>query len=101
MKFNVADITAYLYETTCWPDRNWETKEVITDENGLKTYTVKAMVSNLKRTEIIEVRIKAQDNPIAGIDALTPIKFTGAYINMGIYKDKPFAKLWAEAVKKA
>lgn len=107
MKFPINDFTAQLFETTCWPKRNWDTKEVITDENGNATYTVKAVVPSGKRTEIVDVLVKAQSNPVEGIDALAPIKITGAHVSMGTYydkkdkKDKKYANLYAEAVKKA
>lgn len=101
MKFQIADFTAQLFETTCWPKKNWDTKEVITDENGNKTYTVKTLVSNGKRSEIIDVLVKAQSNPVEGIDALSLIKFTGVYVSMGAYNKNKYANLYAEAVKKA
>lgn len=113
MKLSLPDMTCQLKKTVCFPKKNFSTNEVITDKDGNMYYPVEVQVPNGKDAEELKITIKAKENPIADMNALDMVTFTGVQISFGYFTDrqttgadgrhprKKYCTLSAEKVKRA
>lgn len=92
MKIQLPDMTCQLITSHCYPKKDYFTREVIVDKDGNKFYLVKVQVRDDDGKGIEEqvITVKAKDNPVADMNALDMVTFSGVQISFGSFVDKGF-----------
>lgn len=92
MKIQLPDMTCQLITSYCYPKKDYFTREVIVDKDGNKFYLVRVQVRDDDGKGIEEqvITVKAKDNPVADMNALDMVTFSGVQISFGSFVDKGF-----------
>ncbi len=101
----------YLKSAKCFRKNVWErddkgnwhkTDEYITDSSGNYFWEVKTLVAGDDDTEEVEVTVPAKKNPVEGLNSMTPLKFEGLRVSLGVgNNNRKFWQFQADAVKGA
>ena len=92
MKIQLPDMTCQLITSYCYPKKDYFTREVIVDKDGNKFYLVRVQVRDDDGKGIEEqvITVKAKDNPVADMNAMDMVTFSGVQISFGSFVDKGF-----------
>lgn len=81
---------------------DYETGEILEDEQGMNTYLVSAMVAGEEQVDSFRVQVKATENPVAKLKPMQPIKFENLRVSLGkLGTGGMFYSFKADAVKAA
>lgn len=99
MKVDVQKLPSVLLaDNNPWKKNKFGEKEPVVDDSGCYTYLVKIFASNGRKMEELEVAVKAKENPVAGLDPMTPLAFKGLTVSFGVYNGKKYWVLNADSV---
>lgn len=93
---------AYLASSKCFPKSDYETKEIITDQNGNTLWQVPVAVPSERELEQFTVTVPAKKNPVEGLEVMTPLKLENLSLSVGTMNGKrKYYAFRADSVKGA
>lgn len=99
---------AFLMSIDLEPETKHDSDEVKIDQQGMSTWPIPCLVRDRDHAEELIVKVKAKENPIAGLSVLAPLKFEGLKVTYGsmpyadaggAIKERKWLSFWADAVK--
>lgn len=87
-KFKIADTsTLFVEDSKAWPEKDFTTKELVTDDQGRNKFKLKLMDTSDGQLQRYEFIYWGKSNPLEGIDALTPVTVKDVELGVGTYRD--------------
>lgn len=96
-KYKIMDAsTLFVEDSKAWPEKDWETKELVTNDKGQNKFKLKLMAEEDGRLEHYEFIYWGTENPLEGISAMTPVTVKDVELGVGTYKDQngAYRKWW-------
>lgn len=95
------NISNVISAASAYRKTDYDTKQPIVNSDGENLWVAPAMVNDGKRVEQLDIQTYSKTCPTEGIAPMTPLKIEGAYVSMGTYHGKTYAKVWATRITKA
>lgn len=93
---------AYLASAKCYPKSDYETREIITDQNGNSLWQVPVAVPTERELESFVVTVPARKNPVEGLSVMAPLKLENLSLSVGVMNgNKKYFAFRADGVKGA
>lgn len=88
-KYKIADSsTLFVEDSKSFPEKDFTTKENITNQNGDMKFKLKLMAEEDGRLEHYEFIYWGKENPLEGIAAMSPVTVKDIELGVGTYRDQ-------------
>lgn len=88
-KYKIADSsTLFVEDSKSYPEKDFTTKEPVTNDKGQNKFKLKLMSEEEGRLEHYEFIYWGTENPLEGIPAMSPVTVKDVELGVGTYKDQ-------------
>lgn len=87
-KYKIADnSTLFVEDNKAWPEKDFTTKELVTNDKGQNKFKLKLMAEEDGRLEHYEFIYWGTSNPLENIAPMTPVTVRDVELGVGTYRD--------------
>ena len=79
--------TLFVENNKSYPEKDFTTKELITNDKGQNKFKLKLMGEEDGRLEHFEFIYWGNENPLENIHAMSPVQVKGVSLGVGTYRD--------------
>lgn len=94
-KYKIADSsTLFVEDSKAWPEKDFTTKEPITNDKGQSKFKLKLMAEEDGRLEHYEFIYWGTSNPLEGMSAMSPVVVKDVELGVGTYQQDGKTRKW-------